>query len=570
MRNLRFFILFYAVFFLAGILRLYNVNWDSGFHMHPDERSITLSVISLAFPTSLTEFFSPDSPWNPKFFAYGSLPFYLLYVAGNIGGLLQPAFATYESINIIGRYLSAFFDLGTLVFVFLIGRKILPVRYALLGMFFYAISVLPIQLSHFYAVDTILTFFITGTLYFLIRYYESYSTKDAVLIGLFFGAALATKISAMVLLVSIGTALTVDYLLLILRQPRKQANYLPHLPKFLRRFLKHTLIILIVAFLTFLLLEPYALIDFPTFIRQTIEQSKMTASAFTFPYTLQYVGKLPYIYEIRNLMLFGQGILLGILCLAGILFLTYHAFLKQKKDAWAKEFIPVMYFWIYFIIVGNFAIGFMRYMLPLYPLLAVTGAFFLYQGVKFFPVLKSRFLLTVGGGMLCLLLLIWPLSFMQIYQTENTRIRASNWIHTNIPPGKVLGIEHWDDALPLTGQMQYPLVTLTLYDEDTPQKWDVIRQQLREIDYLILASNRLYTPLMKLTDCKSLPPGRCYTDTAEYYTSLFNGSLGFEKVADIYEYPTVPLTNISMPDQHADESFTVYDHPRIMIFKKIE
>ena len=87
---------------------------------------------------------------------------------------------------------------------------------------------------------------------------------------------------------------------------------------------------------------------------------------------------------------------------------------------------------------------------------------------------------------------------------------------------------------------------------------------------MIIASNRLYVPLMKLTDCKDLPPFRCYKQTADYYKRLFKGDLGYKKVAEFSSYPTLQIGKFtySYPDDNADESFTVYDHPKIMIFKK--
>jgi 4-amino-4-deoxy-L-arabinose transferase-like glycosyltransferase len=558
-------ILLYTIVIFSGFLRLYMVNWDGGYHMHPDERAITLSVIDLVFPTSFADFLSPDSLWNPKFFAYGSLPFYLLALAGNMAALIDPLYAAYDGINIVGRYLSAFFDLGTLILIFLIARRLMSQTFALLAAFFYGMSVLPIQLSHFYAVDTLLTFFITGTLYFLLRWVDHQSVKDSVGIGLFFGAALATKISASVLLVPIGLTLAVAYVPTLLRTPHKP---LQSLPRFLTRTTQSLLLLVSVTLITFIFFEPYALLDFPTFLRQTLEQSQMTKSAFTFPYTLQYVGKVSYIYELKNIILYGLGPLLAFLSIAGILLFSQQVLTKEKKDTWAKELILVVFFWVYFLLVGNFAIGFMRYMLPLYPLFALSAAYFLFHATELFPSVKRK---SLGITVLCVLLLltlIWPFSFLRVYSHENTRIQASEYIHRMIPSGSVLAIEHWDDGLPLTEQGRYGIVTLNLYDPDTPEKWHLIREHLDETDYIILASNRLYTPLMRLTNCEKLPSDRCYKLTSEYYHRLFNGSLGFTKVAEFTSYPTIPFTDIELNDQGADESFTVYDHPKVMIFKK--
>ncbi|HRN71473.1 MAG TPA: hypothetical protein PLS49_09955, partial [Candidatus Woesebacteria bacterium] len=95
-------------------------------------------------------------------------------------------------------------------------------------------------------------------------------------------------------------------------------------------------------------------------------------------------------------------------------------------------------------------------------------------------------------------------------------------------------------------------------------------EKLQRTDYIIIASNRLYTPLQRLKDCKG-NTDRCYPKTAEYYQKLFNEKLGFTKVAEFTSYPRIPLGpwTFEIIDDTADESFTVYDHPKIMIFRKI-
>ena len=215
----------------------------------------------------------------------------------------------------------------------------------------------------------------------------------------------------------------------------------------------------------------------------------------------------------------------------------------------------------------------MRYMLPLYPLLCLFGAVFVSRFLIPKMYLFPRYLSFLIFNFSFLILLVWPLSFMNIYTKPNTRILASQWINQNIPVGSTLAIEHWDDSLPLLEQQNYKMITLSLYDPDTSAKWDLVNQQLSQTDYIIIASNRLYTPLMKLTDCKKLPVGRCYAQTAEYYKKLFDGSLGFEKVAEFKSYPKLSFPLVKweheINDSTADESFTVYDHPKVIIFKKI-
>lgn len=558
-----------GIVILAAIFRLYGINWDQGFHLHPDERAITLFTVPLKIPTSIQELVSVNSSLNPHFFAYGSLPLYLLKLSGGMLNNVSPLFAQYDKINLAGRFLSVLFDIGSLLLIYLMGKKLFNKNVGNLSAFFYAISVLPIQLSHFYAVDAILNFFIILTLYLLIKFYEKPTIRNALLTGATFGFALGTKISATVILASIGLALTIDFLLVFLKNPHHPKIWFPHVPKLIKTLILKGVIVSLSAIAVFIIVEPYALIDFNEFWRQTMQQRQMTYDAFTFPYTLQYVGKIPYFYELKNIFLWGLGPILASTSFIGALYFSVISIKKEKETKWAQELILVVFFWTYFLVVGKFAVGWMRYMLPLYPLLTLFAALLVWRLrvlIKKIQKIPTP-LFIILNSLFIILLLVWPLAFMNIYTKSNTRVLASNWIYQNIPLDKTLAVEHWDDQLPLGGS-PYKTITLPLYDPDTPQKWQMINENLKKINYIIIASNRLYVPLQKLTDCKKNSSYHCYPLTSEYYKKLFSGSLGFAKIVEFENLPTIPLLNIPINDQNADESFTVYDHPKVMIFKK--
>jgi len=573
-------IILLLIILLGAFFRFYNLNWDQGSHLHPDERAIIMFALPLHFPSSVSEFLSPQSPLNPHFFAYGNFPLYLLKGAAATLSIFDKSFDSYDRINLLGRAISAVVDFGTIILLYFIGKKLFNKIVGTLAAFFYSTSVFPIQASHFYAVDTLLTFFILLTLYQLLRFYEKPSLKNSILVGVCFGASLATKISAIPLLSAITAAIAIDFLLLIAKQPHKPRIWFPHVPRFLKRFIIDGVVILASTAIIFSILQPYAIIDFNTFLRQNMEQSQMTRDAFTFPYTLQYVGKIPYLYELKNIFLWGLGPILATFSFLGIFYVTFLIFKKNKQKKWAQELIFVIFFLSYFAVVGKFAVGWMRYMLPLYPLLCLFGATFVLK-VLISPVNRitskkfSIFNFQFSIGLLVVLVFIgsilyWPLSFMHIYTQPNTRVLASEWINQNIPLGTTIATEHWDDGLPLGTQNNYKVLELPMYESDTTIKWANINQTLQQTSYIIIASNRLYTPLMKLTDCKKLPAGRCYAQTAQYYKNLFNGSLDFKKVAEFSVYPQLSFLNFhfSIDDLSADESFTVYDHPKVMIFKK--
>ncbi|MDP3988197.1 MAG: glycosyltransferase family 39 protein [Candidatus Levybacteria bacterium] len=562
-------IILFSILLVGLLFRYYNLNWDQGFHLHPDERAIVMFTLPLEFPKSLQAFLLPQSTWNPHFFAYGNFPLYLLKISSNIAGNFYPEFTSYGAINILGRLISVFADLGTIFLIFLIGKLLINKKMGLLSSFFYSISVLPIQASHFYAVDIFLTFFILLTLYRLLIFYQKPNKLNALFVGIAFGFSLSTKISSTALISAILPTLLIDFFLIFIKKPHKINLWLPHFPIVLKKIFVDGFLIFIFTFFTFIILQPYAIIDFPQFIKQNLLQSQMTHNAYIFPYTLQYVGKIPYIYELKNVFLWGQGPILASLSFLGTLYFTLRLFLRKKEKKHEQKIILAVFFWVYFLVVGNFSIGFMRYMLPLYPFFSIFAAVLILQVV--YPSIKKLkpSLFFIFSFSFLVFILIWPLSFMNIYQKQHTRVSASHWINKNIPAGSTITVEHWDDSLPLFGQSNYNVLTLSLYDPDSPQKWEIINNQLLKTDYIIIASNRLYVPLQKLTDCQNLPPGKCYPLTANYYKKLFNGSSGFKKVAEFSVYPGLEIGNwkFEIDDSSADESFTVYDHPKVMIFE---
>ena len=143
----------------------------------------------------------------------------------------------------------------------------------------------------------------------------------------------------------------------------------------------------------------------------------------------------------------------------------------------------------------------------------------------------------------------------------------------------------WDDALPLNinkydvqGGIFSPL-NLELYEADTPEKREAMLKVLEESNYIVIPSNRAYDAMPRM-------PLR-YPLTLKYYQALFDcnncsgdklenraygleppfkSPLGFELVATFESPPSLGF--LKFPDQSADESFTVYDHPKVMIFKK--
>jgi len=539
-------LIFLLIVLLVFAFRLYGFNWDSDQHLHPDERFLTMVASDISLPGKISDYFDPQtstlSPYNHNysFFVYGTLPLNLVKIVGQIIGKID-----YGQIHFVGRFLSLLFDIGVIFLLYKISQKIKPRQKSLplLSAFLYTVMVLPIQLSHFFAVDTFLNFFLLLSFYFLISPLNLFSILA---LSFSFAASLACKVSALYFTPIIALVFSVS-----LFKNRKQ-------------FSQHFLTLSLFAIFTpifYRLLQPHLFVSanwlnwwlHPQFVQNLKQLQSFSDPDSWFPPSVQWQGTVPVFFPLKNIFLWGLGVPLSLALIV--------SFFKNLKFLRHHFILLLAYLWISILLVyqGSQATKTMRYFLPIYPYLALLISFYL-SSQKYFKNLFIKIPLIV-------LFLIYPLSFMAIYSRPITRLTASLWIYQNIPAGSVLATEHWDDALPLYLPGFDPAVysnqTLELYNPDTAQKWQKINQQLAVSDYIILSSNRLYASIPKSPDH--------YPQSTKYYQDLFDGSLGFSKVAEFSSHPCFPPVGKSwfcFNDDSSEEAFTVYDHPKVLIFQK--
>lgn len=169
-----------TVLIVSLALRLFNLNWDQGFYLHPDERfvaDVSTSRIIFSWPPDFDNLLDADnSLLNPRSvdpntgrdrdFSYGALP---LFVTDWAGTLLSKAtgddWSSYwGNVYKVGRFLSAIFDTLTVLMVFLIGRRVAGSRAGLFAAAIAGLTPLAIQLAHFFTTDSWLTFFVSMTI----------------------------------------------------------------------------------------------------------------------------------------------------------------------------------------------------------------------------------------------------------------------------------------------------------------------------------------------------------------------------------------------------------------------
>src|SRR5258706_1450248 len=130
---------------------------------------------------------------------------------------------------------------------------------------------------------------------------------------------------------------------------------------------------------------------------------------------------------------------------------------------------------------------------------------------------------------------------------------------------------------PFGGMYRGDLI-LQVYWDDNADKLTRFTSMLNDADYIIIPTNHQYAQITRV------PEG--YPLTTLYYRELlgcpedeniikcyrgaelwqYKGQLGFDLVAVFESYPT--LGPLVINDQAAEEAFTFYDHPKVLIFKK--
>ncbi|MCA9397665.1 phospholipid carrier-dependent glycosyltransferase, partial [candidate division WWE3 bacterium] len=332
------------ILIVAALIRLFPIAWDGGYYTHPDERHIYSVVSQLDFPDSIAEFFSEESTWDPHFYAYGSLPLYLLHFASQAYSSIDFYANTYQKLYTVARPLSAYFDLGTVSLVYLFIKLFTKdKRHSLLGAALYAILVFPIQNAHFYTVDTQLTFWCVLTLFLLTKGVKQLNTSYFYVASVSIAAAVSTKIIGLALFASFGIAL----LIYVLRLPEIKA--LHKVISFIKIGILSTSIIL---FLT-MFFQPYVFLNWETFMNDISVQTRMRTDATVFPYTIQYLTTTNYLYPIKQIINWGMGIVPAVIGMVGFVFISFQKGLLLIKDKQFSSWLPLIVFaWIIFLFMG--------------------------------------------------------------------------------------------------------------------------------------------------------------------------------------------------------------------------
>jgi len=457
------FILFALILVIAGgaYFRFIGINWDDNYHLHPDERFLTMVETALIPVESVQAYFDTNnSSLNPHnvldangnqtfpFFVYGTLPIFLVRY---IGEFLNQT--SYSEIHIIGRYLSGIFDLGTIVLVYLIARDLFQSkRNGLFAALFYACAPLPIQISHFFIVDNFTTFFTMLAFFAAVRVMhfdrssilpEKKHPKWKILFSewegfgyyiLFSGAlglATASKINAAVAAVLLPAAILLSDQNVTFDLSGKQWKI----------YLRNLVLAGVLSLTVFRLFQPYAFSGpgffnislNPKWINNLKELSALSSGLSNYPPSLQWTRR-SVLFPIKNMVIWGMGLFFGILSFLGLFTMGG----KLVKGEWKRFGLLVGWNLAYLLWQAIRWNPTMRYFLLIYPTFAVTvGWVFDYILTNITKrKVKSLWLKKFFKPAIVLIILFftvtWAFAFVNIYRQPMTRIEASEWIYKNI------------------------------------------------------------------------------------------------------------------------------------------
>ena len=447
----------------GAYFRFIGLNWDESQHLHPDERFLTMVEASLTPVKSLSDYFNTDqSTLNPNnvgygFFVYGTVPIFIVrYIAQALGQ------TGYDQVFLVGRAASGVADLLAVVLVYLAAQGLFRRRWlSVISAGFYAFAVLPIQLSHFFAVDTFANTFALAALCFAIAILNSRSVNDPIdyetpqkgwdwiirdwkssipylLFGLFYGLALASKINIAPMAVLLPGAAAVAWSRL---SPGGRIRQWPVIAR-------NLVLAGFVAFLIFRIGQPYAFqgpgilgiapnqkwIDN---IQGLLVQSNGNGDS---PPELQWARR-PASFAWTNMVEWGLGLPLGLLATIGLFWMGW----RILRGRW-REY-GLLWFWTvaYFLWQGLSFTRTMRYELPIYPLLLIMAAWLLQElwgsRARWMGALANKISLVPWGKIVSIALAVgtlaatfaWAFAFTRIYTRPITRVEASRWIYQNVP-----------------------------------------------------------------------------------------------------------------------------------------
>jgi YYY domain-containing protein len=461
----------------------------------------------ISFRNYLDSDTSTLNPYNRGFsyYVYGNLPMTIARIVGE--AMEKP------DGRLIGRQLSALMDLFTIVLLYLIVARLYDRRVGLLAALFSALAVMQIQQSHFFTPDLYVNVFAFLAILFAVKILTSDSRFEgeeaspelvkaepavsdsaatelppvqaeldeaqrvpnrasafnvqalvtnplflhSVGFGIAYGMALASKINIFPLALLLPGAFLLRHWR---RGQHTRSDASPDtagssVPLADRQspganYWTPIIVCLVVgglaAILSFRIFQPYAFKGLglnPQWVANIQEQRAQANGNTDVPWELQWARR-SRLYSFENLTLWGLGLPLGILAWTGFLYMGWRILKGEWQHILLWGWTALYFTWQSFQFNPT-----MRYQLPIYPLLCMMAAWFVFQpmrGVQHATRTAYSVFRTIITIAVLALTAAWALAFHSIYLRDEPRVAASRWIYQNVPGPINVQIETSEDG----------------------------------------------------------------------------------------------------------------------------
>ena len=450
-----------AILILAFGLRVWGLAWGMPFAFHADEDNYLPGAIGMLFKGDL----NPHYFRNPPLLTYAVLLELLAYLkVGQIIGFPK-------SINDLGTMMAqdptplyllarmngAIMGTATVVVAYLAAKRLFGARAGLAGALLLATAFLHVRDSHYAVNDVPATFFLMLSFYFATMIYRSdfdptpqstlgmgkgVTGKESngeqklispltasrrvemgfkfrpiipyILSGAFLGLAVATKYN-----VGLGAVAILVAHLLACNKSGWGLRLKTHAPLLLAGA---------ASLISFLMANPFALLDYKTFIYHFLGQYTWTSD----PYD---TSDLPMGRTILRALSVGTSPWILAASLLGLIILIY----KRPQKGLLVGAFPFTY--LAFFLFGS-RLFFARFAIPVVPFVAILSGYALTSLVEAIPSLGWQWV----GGFAAAALLVTPPLFVDakhnvLLRTEDTRLQLARWVETNVPPGSKIAVE---------------------------------------------------------------------------------------------------------------------------------
>jgi uncharacterized membrane protein len=298
----------------------------------------------------------------------------------------------------------------------------------------------------------------------------------------------------------------------------------------------------------------------PDYLEGVGREIAMVVGRADLAYVRIYAHTLPVLYPLRELAIWGWGVLLLLATLAGSVAGSW--WLAKRWRRWSgghwndsSILLVVLLAWLVpmALRLSTLQVKFLRYWEPLVVPAALVASWWLMRLPRRF---RRRAVVTVVAGTV-----LWGLAYSWSFVEPHPHETASEWLGPMLADEQVVAFEHWDEHIDLRlsgGTVERAeLPSYELPDEG--EKIELWTGALARADWIVLTSNRVFRTVLA-------SPER-FPQTARLYRLLFSGEAGYEILTRVRRGPRV--FGLRWPVQRADESFLNYEFPQVLILRRV-